>query len=237
MSSRKTKKPSKKTTKKTTSRRYKKRTYAPLTSTRLTPSYATTGVGLPKSKLVNLHYTEHKSMAGGDSWTFMINSAYDVNAAVGGHQPKGYDQWASFYNNYMVVGAKYRFTILWDAGFPATYGPMEFVQILNRDTVPTGGWDTYLETNAGTGTGILKTQTDAQCVLEGKFSAKKFFNIANPTDNHSIGAGVNANPSYPAYLILYSRGFGGASNLAEYTVKVDIEMAILFTEPAELGGS
>lgn len=220
-------------------RTYNRRAFShALASSRLLSSYSTTGVGLPKARLVNLHYTDWHSMATGDSMTYMINSAYDPYAAVGGHQPKGFDQWASFYNKYCVVGAKYRFTIYWDQGHPpATHPPVEFIQILNRDTVPTGGWTTYVETNSGSGYGVLGSDDTKSLVLTGKFSAKKFFNLANIKDNHSIGAAVTADPSYPAYVLLLTRGFGGITGLGEFTVKVDIEQSILFTEPAELGGS
>lgn len=233
--SRRTRKPVRKTKKNVRSRRQYSH---PLASQKLAYSYSTTGVGLPKSKLVNLHYTDYHSMATGDTLTYMINSAFDPYAAVGGHQPKGFDQWASFYNKYIVVGAKYRFTIMWDAGHPpASHPPVEFIEILNRDTVPTGGWNTYVETNGGSGYGILPVSVEKKLTLTGKYSAKKFFNTVDDKDNHSIGAAISADPSYPAYLLLISRGFGGITGLGEFTVKVDIEQAVLFTEPAELGGS
>lgn len=38
---------------------------------------------------------------------FNLNSIYDPEAATGGHQPRGYDQYQSLYNKYLVHGVSY----------------------------------------------------------------------------------------------------------------------------------
>lgn len=233
------KRPSKngRTSARTRSYQSRRRRYSNLiSSSSLVPSYATTGIGLPKSKLVTLHYTDHKNMQLGDNWTFKINSAYDPDAAVGGHQPKGYDQWMSLYNKYTVVGAKYKFTFTWDSAAMATT-PGEFITILNRDSVPTGGWSNYIETNGGTGTTVLPADLTAVRTVQGTFSTKKFFNLSEIRDNHSIQGTITGDPAWIAYLIFYTRDFTGGVSANEFTAKVDISMSVLLSEPAELSGS
>lgn len=40
---------------------------------------------------------------------FNTLGCYDVEVALGGHQPKGFDQWSAFYNRYICYGVGYTF--------------------------------------------------------------------------------------------------------------------------------
>lgn len=208
----------------------------PMTTSRLNASYATSGIALPKSRVTTLHYTEQHNMALGDNLTYMINSAFDPNAAIGGHQPLGYDQWSAMYTKYYVIGAKYKFTMAYDAAVQAAV-PAQFVVTLDRNTTPNATWVTNIEHNKGSGQVILPATAEKTVSLEGTFSLKKFFNLSNIKDNHSVGGTISGNPSYPAYVILQSKDFTGAAGAYEFTCQVDIEQTVLWTEPAEVSGS
>lgn len=45
-------------------------------------------------------------------WEFRLNSLYDPDFSGGGHQPYGYDQLTTLYQQYRVFGARIKFTIL-----------------------------------------------------------------------------------------------------------------------------
>lgn len=65
---------------------------------------------VPDRLIVKLPYAQQKSFVGGVPGVtvdhqFRLNSIYDPDAEVGGHQPLGHDQWNAFYNRYRVIGA------------------------------------------------------------------------------------------------------------------------------------
>jgi hypothetical protein len=55
------------------------------------------------------------TVAGSQS-TFRLNSIFDPDAAVGGHQPYGYDQLAALYNRYRVLKTRWKVTFGNQAG-------------------------------------------------------------------------------------------------------------------------
>lgn len=71
---------------------------------------------LPDAFLCKLRYSQlighdftASSIPGRHQWR--VNSLYDPDFTTAGHQPLGRDQWAVFYNRYLVYGCK--FTITW----------------------------------------------------------------------------------------------------------------------------
>lgn len=66
--------------------------------------------GFPLKKNVTLRYCQEFSVVGGaaviTNYIFRLNSIFDPDYAVGGHQPLGHDQWAAIYETYRVNRAK-----------------------------------------------------------------------------------------------------------------------------------
>lgn len=67
--------------------------------------------GFPKQKVARLRYVQDITLttpgAGlSKSIPFVANGCYDPYYPIGGHQPKGFDQWMSVYANYNVLGSK-----------------------------------------------------------------------------------------------------------------------------------
>jgi hypothetical protein len=75
---------------------------------------ATKSLVFPDRIMVKLPYFENFSLSnaanpnGQANWN--LNSIYDPNAALGGHQAAGVNQWSQFYNRYRVLGVKMRLT-------------------------------------------------------------------------------------------------------------------------------
>jgi len=70
---------------------------------------------LPDRIVVNLLYRESATFTnstGFGSRVFSMNSIYDPNVTGGGHQPLGYDQWGSFYQQYEVKSSKIKSMVL-----------------------------------------------------------------------------------------------------------------------------
>lgn len=75
---------------------------------------ATKTLVAPDRIMVKLPYFENFQLtnaANGNAQAYWnINSLYDPNNALGGHQPAGVNQWVQFYNRYRVIGCKVRAT-------------------------------------------------------------------------------------------------------------------------------
>lgn len=88
---------------------------------------ALSSVALPRelvsdsTKTVDLIYVEYVSLGSivTSAHEFRLNSPYDPYYSGGGHQPRGFDQWAAFYRRYRVTQAKLSFQCA-DSG--ATFG-------------------------------------------------------------------------------------------------------------------
>lgn len=67
---------------------------------------------LDPHKYITLRYTETFNFtlatATGTQSLFRLNSIFDPNSAVGGHQPYGYDQLAALYNRYRVLSCHWK---------------------------------------------------------------------------------------------------------------------------------
>lgn len=66
---------------------------------------------LPQTLKTTLRYEELISLNPGvggtaDNYIFSANSLYDPNVTGAGHQPRGFDELMSFYDHYVVIGAK-----------------------------------------------------------------------------------------------------------------------------------
>lgn len=196
-------------------------------------------VGFPKTTCVKLRYVDSTAVdAGLDAVgyvTFRANSCFDPDFTGVGHQPMGFDQWATFYNHYVVVGSRIT------ANF-ATRGTATALGFgvrginLHADTTMATDLPTILEQGLTKKT-LQSTHNNAQMVrsVSRNFSAKKFFNVTNVLDNIGrIGASIAANPSEQAYFHVFS---GNADPLVDPTsvlIMVTIEYIVVFSEPKEL---
>jgi len=70
---------------------------------------------VPKTKMVSLKYcgtaTLDSSSVSGSTLHIRCNDMFDPEAATGGHQPLGFDQWMIFYNHFEVLKSKISFHV------------------------------------------------------------------------------------------------------------------------------
>ena len=106
---------------------------------------------------------------------FRANSIYDPDAAVGGHQPLGADQWAPFYNSYVVLGSKITWQVTSGANANNNDATLACCYLTDDQSV---GTDVTLLAEQGKCKfqmlqGNMQTQRPYKFV--NKYSAKKFF--------------------------------------------------------------
>lgn len=196
-------------------------------------------MGFPKQQVVTLRYSDGFLLTQADpSHVYRANSPYDPDytGVIAGHQALGWDQWAQFYDHYVVIGSKITVHMNYGEG---------------GNAVPCVGY-IYLDDDQGTYTlnqlvesGVGKTRflgmtegKQGPVSIRNTYSAKKFFNITNTKDNvDRLGAAVTANPSEDVYfnvgILPYSDQVSAeAEDIV--TGRVTIDYIVLFSEPKTL---
>lgn len=197
-------------------------------------------VGFPKTTAVKLRYVEGVSINPGigslATYSFRANSAYDPNASGTGHQPMNFDTWSTLYNHYLVVGSK--ITARLHSNSTDVAGGLLFGINLSDDLTFSSDASTLMEqglsryrmanvsSNANSGNGL---------VVSKGFSCKEFFNLTNPTDNiNRVGSTVLNNPNEMAFFVIFmGTPPGSVVDLSSYSITVQIEYIVIFSEPKE----
>lgn len=199
--------------------------------------------GFPDSVKVKLRYCQVITLNPGgatpDQHLFRCIAPQNPSqTSVTDHQPQYYDQWASIYTHYTVLGSKCRMDAL-----PAT-GTLNnsyngFFGIYT--CTDTQGIDVFtdeigvLEANnstqmriAGMMTGSNSTPAkSAYCVS--KFSTRKFFGIKDPQDGNAYSALTNAIPNQEAYWACYYAPIG-TNDPATQSFLITIDYLIEFRD-------
>jgi len=214
------------------SRRTKRRSVVPY-------NVSTNFGGFPRTKMIKLRYNEYVTInaAAGAlaSYAFRCNSIHDPNSTGGGHQPMGHDTWAEIYNTYVVVGSK--LTANFTSG--GAQLPQAMLAILQDDDatltststseiIERGGSRFRIVPDSGSAVGKAIT-------LSSKFSAKKYYEIANIKDNVSrLGAAFGANPAEMAYFLLVVGPPDQATDISTWGVNVTIDYLVLVSDPKDM---
>ena len=93
---------------------------------------------LAPTKTVNMRYTQTVAIGGGTGvQTHMLtpNSIFDPDVSGGGHQPRGHDQMAAYYDKYRVLSCKVKITFVPKFANSAGVGPT-LVWCIPVDSVP-----------------------------------------------------------------------------------------------------
>lgn len=198
-----------------------------------------TALGLPMSKFARLRYTEAIVLDPGvgglvSKYHFRANSLYDPNSAGTGHQPMTFDQIATFYNHYVVTGAK--MTLKAYSTDPTTAVPNILGIMLNDDNTTPAEFSEVIEQRKCRYTIVSPAQKVA--TLTSTFSAKKFFNVSDIKDNYDrLGASVDTNPTEGAFFTIFALPMNSSTDTAAFNVLVTIDYIAHFSEPKDIQAS
>lgn len=94
--------------------------------------------GFADTAFIKMKYHDHLSMASGSfpTHTFRLNSIFDPDVTITGHQPATHDQWALFYDRYRVMGCKVTVTANTDTS--ATTGQVRMFMNTSRESTAPG---------------------------------------------------------------------------------------------------
>lgn len=202
--------------------------------------------GFPNSKLVKLRYVQHVVMdplpAGVVTAEFRANGPQDPYVTGAGSQPMAWDQWDIMYQRYICLGSK--MTATWVPVSGANLNPGYFGitteasagQLTQKYGSDLDGLLESKTTGKYTPIGGVLATANTQRPITQTFSTKKFFGVANVSDNQNLGAHTNTVPVDKAYFALWLASING-NDPASMTFKVVIDYIVLFQEPQLLGGS
>jgi hypothetical protein len=194
---------------------------------------------LDPHRYITLKYSElmSHSMATtvGTQSTFRLNSIFDPNAAVGGHQPYGYDQLAALYNRYRVLRAAWKITFANQAGgFDIVVVPLNGAlasAITTNITFETACEVPYAQLRTQGGGGAPNV------IVEGSMDLNKLggVKLSEYLDDDRFEAQIGANPAEVISLIIGTYNPTGSTIVATFVVELWYEVDL--HDPISLAGS
>lgn len=191
--------------------------------------------GFPTNKVVKMRYVSSISLADAAGGVlvknhFRANGIYDPDYTGTGHQPLGRDQWATFYNEYVVLGSKITVRFLFAAGtVPIVCG----VFLTNSHSTGTS-FRQLNEQGRSRGNIINASSATKNTVVKGYYSARKFHNVVDVRDNFdNLGALLGSSPSALADYVVYAQSYDEAGTMTARAL-VEIDYIVAFSSPNEL---
>ena len=205
--------------------------------------------GFPKQKMVRLRFVKEveivtPSTGLSNSVPFVANGAYDPYYPIGGHQPKGFDQWMAVYSHFNVVGSKIHVKMVGTGqdnfcwGVARTSAPNE----LKDKSLPyilewrgNKSPNSYTVVGSENG-GYANNPTKMNTTRIAKYSQKKQFG-KNSTSTAELIGSATSNPAELSIFEVWQCPIQQqlSSKTADYVVVIDY--LVLFTEPKILAQS
>ncbi len=204
--------------------------------------------GFPMKKMVRLRYCQEVQLNAGAigfaQQLFRCNSCFDPDFTGIGHQPKGYDEWASIYDHYTVMSSTIEAVrvstsnsnvpnavagILLDTSTTGVTSYSGLTDLLESKLVGKG-WNLTGQASAISGASTRRKE------LRKSFNSKRFFGIKNPQDGSSYSASISANPAQDAYFVLWNYSID-SNDPGEQAYIVTIDYTVEFRDPKSLSGS
>jgi len=164
-------------------------------------------------------------------YQFRLNSLFDPNYTGGGHQPKGFDQLAAFYQRYRVYNVRWE-VLQWSTN--SAMASHLVVVPTNSSTSYTDASDAIEATYAKhTITYMYQPKKLAGVVGLAALNGKTHVAYASDDTTQAL---VSTNPSEVLNLHVFSEALDGSTTLVLYqtvTLLYDVE----FSDPVQLGQS
>lgn len=158
---------------------------------------------------------------------FSANDCFDPEVALGGHQPRGFDQYMALYDHFTVVGSRIK---LWVSTQTNNTRPA-IAGITIRDTASIlSSPNAYLESPNTVTKSLADIGGTSNRMLTMKVNPNKFLGIPKPLSEDKVEGSASSGPSDQVYyhVWLYDAA-GGASDPFTYSYQIDY--ATVFKEP------
>lgn len=204
------------------------------------PGVNTRGIGFPTEKIVDLTYADADQtiVTGAGSSIGLVyfgaNDPFDPRYAVGGHQPRGFDQYTPVYSKYQVLASRIRVTYAF-ASSPAavTVG----IHTTSSTTAQTYAYD-YIELGK-TSHGFMPSDSSGMKTITHYVDVAKFFGLtqdAFQADDLTSSA-VGSAPSTKLYYHLFAQAIAGGQGALTLPIYVEVTYRIRFFNCIDVAGS
>jgi len=174
--------------------------------------------------------------------SFRANSLFDPNYTSVGHQPRGFDELASLYDHYTVIGSKCTVHFENDVDHLQPAGQYCFLMLDDAHTVPLDIVDLCEESNRYKIAYKERNTTGSRnIVMSKKFSPYKMFGLPKKDSlitNNKLTPSVVANPTEDAFFtlgVICSRTT--TTDPPRIVCRVEIEYLAVFTEKKPMARS
>lgn len=166
---------------------------------------------------------------------FRANSIYDPDQSGTGHQPLGHDQWAAFYDHYVVLGSKIKCTF--NYGEAVNAAPLIAAISLEDTTNITPATVASSITEQGKAPFKFLGMTQGKqgpVTVYNTYSCKKFNNVKDVKDNiDTLGGLFAGDPPESTYFTVsvsqYADTVASTSDIV--TCYAEIDYIVLCSEP------
>jgi hypothetical protein len=171
------------------------------------------------------------------SYFFSANGLYDPNITGTGHQPIGFDQMMSLYEQYTVTRSSVTVTFrpLGTCSFGVSLAPDTTIITNSPELVENGLCKYATRTSYTTEMGLALPRITLNCDIRGYFGQKTTRELLNNTNLYGTAA---ANPTEQAYFAISgweSTGLSGGSITLGFEVVIAYDA--IFWEPRKIGTS
>ena len=187
-----------------------------------------------------MRYVEEFSLNPGTgavaSYIFRANGLYDPNYTGSGHQPYGFDQWMTYYNQFTVLGSKCTARFM---NYLNTSGNAVMCGIQLKDSAVVDNTNpTEIIEQGRSKWQLIQPQGGSkdQCRITKGFSTKKFFQAPNNLDDIYRGSDA-ADPTEQAYYHIIAGGFDPGSDPSLVLAHVVIDYVVKLNGPKPLVSS
>lgn len=198
--------------------------------------------GITNGKVVKMDYVSAgislSSTSGSQQiYTHSCNNIFDPNLSGVGHQPYGHDQYATYYNQYQVLGAKITTTCRWSSPPTSSDVPHVCFSIIDSDTTAPTTLATKMERYAKMYK-ILKPDTNSTVTFTDYWSAKKWFKLKDVVDQHQTIGVFGGAPIKTAYHNLIVQPLDESSSTTTPVINVvTIQLIVRLLDPKPILGS
>lgn len=204
-------------------------------------------IGFPSTTYVKMRYVQTITLApafaGLFETIFLANGLFDPYVPLGGHQPLGHDQWAQFYNKYVVYRSRCK--VSYAVGNSPGIGSAPILGIyLSAAGSTTATTVNELQEQGKSNYIQLSQTTNGNAVtmnnsLYMTYNAKKWHNITNVKDADNLEASFGADPTDLTYFNIYYGNSSPTSGQAPPNIEicVQIDYYVLCKDPKELAQS
>lgn len=218
-------------------RRYAKKSPYKKRNNRYKKRYSTPRKSLqaptPNTRLAKLRYTEAIDVSAiSDVRVFSANGLYDPYITGIGHQPRGFDQYMAFYQEYLVIGSKITIKGCNDT---ATESVVLAISVEQSSTAKSTRQD-YLETHDIISRVVSSRDASGIFTLSKGCALKNKFGVNNIKDHPQASGNDGANPTEQQFFHVY---FNASDNSTLCYMKYDvtIDYIVLFREPKAIAAS